>query len=155
MASFVCGWALVLAYVTVVAFEVVSLPTVLGYVFDGLDSGKLYTVAGWDVHLAWVAVGIVGALAIGVVNYFGLRISSFIQGAAATTLGARDSGRDDRGLWQPMGRARANFRRFARHHHELERVFHRRFETTLRDGAAACSRRPSPACIQDTNRRSR
>ena len=71
LASFVCGWALVLAYMTVVAFEVVSLPTVLGYVFDGLDSGKLYTVAGWDVHLAWVAVGIVGALAIGVVNYFG------------------------------------------------------------------------------------
>ena len=86
LASFVCGWALVLAYMTVVAFEVVSLPTVLGYVFDGLDSGKLYTVAGWDVHLAWVAVGIVGALAIGVVNYFGLRMSSFIQGAAATTL---------------------------------------------------------------------
>ncbi len=86
LASFVCGWALVLAYMTVVAFEVVSLPTVLGYVFDGLESGKLYTVAGWDVHLAWVTVGIVGALAIGVVNYFGLRMSSFIQGAAATTL---------------------------------------------------------------------
>ena len=85
-AAYVCGWALVLAYLTVVAFEVVSLPTVVGYVVAGLNTGYLYTVAGWDVHLPWVLVGIAGALAIGVVNYFGIRMSSFIQSAAATTL---------------------------------------------------------------------
>lgn len=85
-AAYVCGWALVLAYLTVVAFEVVSLPTVLGYVVTGLNTGYLYTIAGWDVHLPWVLVGIAGAVAIGVVNYFGIRLSSFVQGAAATTL---------------------------------------------------------------------
>lgn len=85
-AAFVCGWALVLAYMTVVAFEVVSLPTVAGYVFGGLSSGFLYTVAGWDVYLSWVLVGIAGAIGIGVVNFFGIRMSAFIQGAAATTL---------------------------------------------------------------------
>jgi len=85
-AAYVCGWALVLAYMTVVAFEVVSLPTVAGYVLPGLRTGYLYTVAGWDVHLPWVLVGIAGAIVIGIVNYFGIRMSSFVQGAAATTL---------------------------------------------------------------------
>ncbi len=85
-ASFICGWSLVLAYMTVVAFEVVSLPTVIGYVATGLNVGYLYTVAGWDIHLPWVLVGIAGALVIGIVNYFGIRMSSFLQGAAATTL---------------------------------------------------------------------
>ena len=50
-AAYVCGWALVLAYSTVVAFEVVSLPTVAGYVVTGLNTGYLYTIAGWDLHL--------------------------------------------------------------------------------------------------------
>ncbi len=86
LASFVCGWALVLAYLNVVAFEVVSLPTVLGYLVDGLDTGFLYTVAGGDVHLVWVLVGVVGALVIGTVNYLGIRMSSVFQSAAAMTL---------------------------------------------------------------------
>jgi APA family basic amino acid/polyamine antiporter len=85
-AAFVCAWALVLAYMTVVAFEVVSLPTVVGYVVPGLSSGYLYTVAGWDVHLPWILVGISGALSIALVNYFGIRMSTFVQGAAAITL---------------------------------------------------------------------
>jgi amino acid transporter len=86
LAAYACGWALVLAYMTVVAFEVVSLPTVLGYVLPGLRTHLLYTVAEYDVHLAWLLVGIAGALVIGVVNYFGIRMSSFLQGAAATLL---------------------------------------------------------------------
>lgn len=85
-AAFVCGWALVLAYMTVVAFEVVSLPTVMGYVTDRLTTGFLYSVAGYDVYLSWVLVGIAGAIGIGTINYFGIGMSSFLQGAAATTL---------------------------------------------------------------------
>lgn len=84
--AFICGWSLVLAYMTVVAFEVVSLPTVTAYLVPALSTGYLYTVAGWDVHLPWVLLGIAGAVVIGVVNYFGIRMSSFLQGAAATTL---------------------------------------------------------------------
>ncbi len=86
LASFVCGWALVLAYMTVVAFEVVSLPTVLEYVVPGLETGYLYTVAGFRVHFVWLLVGIAGALFIGAVNYYGIRMSSILQGAAATLL---------------------------------------------------------------------
>jgi basic amino acid/polyamine antiporter, APA family len=84
--AFLCGWALVLAYLAVCAFEAVALPTVVGYLFAGFEVGYLYRVAGWDVHASWVGVGAAGALAIGVVNYFGLRMAAVVQWTAATVL---------------------------------------------------------------------
>ena len=72
-ASFVCGWTLLLAYVSVGAFEAVALPMVIGYVSEGFQSGYLYSVAGWDVHLSWVVPGVAGAVGIGIINYMGIR----------------------------------------------------------------------------------
>ena len=63
--AFVCGWTLVLAYVAVCAFEAVALPTVLSYLVPGgFEAGRLYTVAGWEVHASWVLAGVAGALVI-------------------------------------------------------------------------------------------
>ena len=56
-ASFVCTWAILLGYVSVVAFEAVALPTVLDYIFPGFSRGYLWTVAGWDVN-AWSPSGL-------------------------------------------------------------------------------------------------
>ena len=83
LGAFVCGWTLVLAYVAVCAFEAVALPTVVSYLVPGFEVGYLYTVAGWDVHLSWVLVGVGGALATGLVNYFGIRFAAFAQTVAA------------------------------------------------------------------------
>ena len=84
--AFVCGWTLVLAYVGVCAFEAVALPTVASYLAPEFETGYLYTVAGWDVTLTWVLVGVAGALAIGVVNYLGIRFAAFAQSVAACSL---------------------------------------------------------------------
>ena len=84
--AFVCGWTLVLAYVGVCAFEAVALPTVASYLAPGFETGYLYTVAGWDVKLTWVLVGVAGALSIGVVNYRGIRFAAFAQSMAAGCL---------------------------------------------------------------------
>ena len=84
--AFVCGWTLVLAYVAVCAFEAVALPTVVSYLAPGFETGYLYTVAGWDVNLTWVLVGVAGALAVGVVNYLGIRFAAFAQTVAACSL---------------------------------------------------------------------
>ncbi|MCH8961811.1 MAG: APC family permease, partial [Bacteroidetes bacterium] len=72
-AAFICGWTLLLAYVAVCAFEAVALPTVASYLAPGFEVGHLYTVAGWDVQISWVAVGVAGAISIGIVNYLGIR----------------------------------------------------------------------------------
>ena len=58
-ASFICTWAILLGYVSVVAFEAVALPTVVDYLVPGFSRGYLWTIAGWDVQLTWVLVGVV------------------------------------------------------------------------------------------------
>lgn len=84
--SYVCGWALILAYFAVCAFEAVALPTVVGYLFPGLQLGYLYTVQGYQVYLSWILIGVGGSIAFGAVNYFGIRFSSFLQWSASLLL---------------------------------------------------------------------
>lgn len=85
-ASYICGWTLVLAYLSVCAFEAVALPTVFGYMFPGFQFGHLYTLGGWDVYATWVLVGMLGALAIGVINYLGIQPASVLQWTAALVM---------------------------------------------------------------------
>lgn len=77
--SFICTWSLILSYVAVVLFEVISLPTVLEYIFPGLAKVHLYTIAGYDVKLTMVIVGIIGAIIITLINYFGIKMASVVQ----------------------------------------------------------------------------
>lgn len=85
-AAFLCGWTLVLAYVSVCAFEAVALPTVVDYLIPGFGRGYLWTIGGGDVHATWAIVGVVGALAIGLINFFGISLAAFVQWTAATLL---------------------------------------------------------------------
>ncbi len=77
--SWICGWFLCLAYVAITAFEAAALSTVIRYLFPDATFIKLYSVAGWDVDIVWIAVGIIGALFIGFVNYIGIRQSAIFQ----------------------------------------------------------------------------
>src|SRR5699024_6678389 len=73
IASFVTTWALILLYVSVVAFEAVALPTVLEYVIPNYSTGHMYTIAGWDVTATWAGIGMLGSLIITWVNYRGIK----------------------------------------------------------------------------------
>ena len=76
--GFVASWAIALGYVSVVAFEAVALPTAVNYLAP-LETGSLWTVAGYDVYLSWVAVGFIGAVVITALNYIGIRPSAIFQ----------------------------------------------------------------------------
>jgi amino acid transporter len=78
-ASFICTWAIILGYVSVVAFEAVALPTVVEYLFPNYMKGFLWNIAGWDVYASWVAIGVIGSIFITVVNYLGIRLAAFLQ----------------------------------------------------------------------------
>jgi amino acid transporter len=78
-ASFVCTWAILLGYVSVVAFEAVALPTVLEYLLPNFSQGYLWTVSGWDVNATWVAAGAVAAVAMIAINILGIRAAARIQ----------------------------------------------------------------------------
>jgi amino acid transporter len=82
----VCTWAIIFGYVSVVAFEVVALPTVMEYLFPGLKSGYLWTVAGYDVYLSWVLVGVVGSLVMTAVNVVGIKMAAIVQTAVTLVI---------------------------------------------------------------------
>lgn len=78
-ASFICTWALILGYISVVAFEAVALPTVIEYLLPNFKQGFMWNIAGWDVYASWVLVGVVGSIFMTVINYFGIKTAAFIQ----------------------------------------------------------------------------
>ncbi len=78
-ASFLCTWAILLAYVSVVTFEAVALPTVVEYLFPSFSRGYLWTVAGWDVNATWVAVGVAGAVVMTTINVIGIKTAARVQ----------------------------------------------------------------------------
>ena len=85
-AAFVCSWFLVLGYVSVVAFEAVALPQTMLFLFPDMLAVKLWTVAGYEVYLSWVAVGVVAAVAMTYVNYRGVRPAAVLQTVAVAFL---------------------------------------------------------------------
>ena len=78
-ASFICTWAILLGYVSVVAFEAVALPTVADYLVPGFSRGYLWTVAGWDVQLTWVLLGVVAAVFMTAINIIGIKTAAKLQ----------------------------------------------------------------------------
>ncbi|MCP1314428.1 APC family permease [Halomonas sp. 707D7] len=77
--SFLCTWAIILGYLSVVAFEAVALPTVVEYIAPNYAVGHLWTIAGWEVKATWVAVGVGGSLAMMAINYFGVTTAALLQ----------------------------------------------------------------------------
>lgn len=76
--SFIATWAIVLGYISVVAFEAVALPTVFEFLVPNYSTGYMYTVAGWDVNFTWVAVGVLGSVIISWINFRGIKLASFV-----------------------------------------------------------------------------
>ncbi len=83
-ASFVTGWAIVMAYINVCVFESAALPTALEYLFPDLRYGHLYNVRGTEVYLSLVAIGILGAVLMTTINYLGIKFAVFVQTLATS-----------------------------------------------------------------------
>jgi len=78
-ASFLCTWAILLAYASVVTFEAVALPTVVEYLIPDFSRGYLWTVAGWDVNASWVAVGAGAGVVMTAINVIGIKTAARLQ----------------------------------------------------------------------------
>lgn len=71
-ASFFATWAIILGYISVVAFETVAFPSVIESLFDIKDFGKtLYEINGYEIKSVWLILGISSSLAVTAINYFG------------------------------------------------------------------------------------
>lgn len=84
--AFVCGWSIVLAYVSLIPLNATALAIISKYIFKGFTGfGKLYEVAGWEVYLSEVLVAIFFIVIIGLINIKGVKNSVIIQ--TAVTIG--------------------------------------------------------------------
>jgi len=78
-ASFLCTWFIILGYVSVCAFEAVALPVVLENLVPLSHKDPLWLINEKPIYLNWIAIGVVGSLLIGLINYLGVRSAALIQ----------------------------------------------------------------------------
>ena len=85
--SYICTWAIVLGYVSVVCFEACALPTIITYIYPDFLQGYLYTVAGFDIYASWVAVAVIVAVFITYINIRGAKTAAFLQTVLTVIIG--------------------------------------------------------------------
>lgn len=85
--SFICTWAIILGYVSVVCFEACALPTIITYIYPKFLKGYLYTVAGFDIYASWLAVAMVVALFITYINVRGAKTAAVLQTVLTVIIG--------------------------------------------------------------------
>ena len=85
--SFICTWAIILGYVGVVCFEACALPTIITYIYPPFLKGYLYTVAGFDIYASWLAVAVVMAVIMTLVNIRGVKTAAILQTALTVVIG--------------------------------------------------------------------
>ncbi|WP_338749969.1 APC family permease [Bacillus sp. FJAT-52991] len=85
-AAFIVSWALLLGYITVVAFEAVALPTVIEYIFPDFKVGYLWTLADYEVYASWAAIGMIGSIIVTIINWKGVKQAAFLQIVLTTLL---------------------------------------------------------------------
>ncbi|MFZ5969878.1 MAG: APC family permease [Bacillota bacterium] len=84
--AWVTAWATCLAYIGVAAWEGIAIATAIDYVIPIPKVGYLWTVAGYEVYLSWSVIGIVFAILLTALNYFGAKSSAVFQTMATAGL---------------------------------------------------------------------
>ncbi len=78
--AYFCGWLLSLGYFSIVPINATAIPILGQFILPDIFSQYyLYTIAGWDVHLADVVVASVAILFFGYMNYRGADVVGQFQ----------------------------------------------------------------------------
>lgn len=85
--SFVCTWAIVLGYVSVVCFEACALPTIVTYIYPDFLQGYLYSVEGFDIYASWLAMAVLVAAFITYINIIGTKTAAILQTILTVIIG--------------------------------------------------------------------
>ena len=85
--SFICTWAIILGYVSVTCFEACAFPTIIIYLWPGFLKGYMYSVAGFDIYASWVAVAVIVAFLITLINVLGAKTAAVLQTVLTCIIG--------------------------------------------------------------------
>lgn len=85
--GFICGWALILAYWSLIPLNATAVGLISRYLFPGIiQVGKLYSIAGWDVYAGEVLVASFFLIALAFLNIKGVKGSGALQTAVSLIL---------------------------------------------------------------------
>lgn len=85
--AFICGWALVLGYLCIIALNATAIALLTRFLLPGVfEVGPLYAVAGWDVYAGELALLCGTIMLFGYVNYRGVGFAGSLQLALALAL---------------------------------------------------------------------
>ena len=85
--AFVCGWAMILAYWSLIPLNATALALISRYLFPGIiQQGFLYQIAGWDVYAGEVVLASVAIIVMALINIRGIKQAAWMQTAIALTL---------------------------------------------------------------------
>ena len=80
LAAFVCGWMMLLGYVTLAAMNATAIPVLFTFILpDTFNFGYLYTIAGYNVYLGEVLVSVFFLLLFAVLNIIGVKKTGSMQ----------------------------------------------------------------------------
>ena len=77
--SFLCSWAMLLSYISVVCYEACSFPIIVEYIFPGLKFGYLYSVGEFDIYLSWILISVLNSIIIIGLNILGVKFAAKLQ----------------------------------------------------------------------------
>lgn len=78
--AFVCGWMMLLGYVTLAAMNATAIPVLASYILPGVFKfGYLYNMAGYDVYLGEVLLSVFFLALFAFLNYVGIKRTGRVQ----------------------------------------------------------------------------
>lgn len=87
--AFICGWALVLGYISIIAINISALALLCRFLLPGVfEVGELYSIAGWKIYSGEVVLMIFTVLFFGMLNYRGISFAGTFQVILALMLSA-------------------------------------------------------------------
>ncbi len=84
--AFLVGWFLAFGYLSVSAFEAVSIGMVLGYLFPNLNKIPLYEIHGSTVYAPHILLAFIFTTFIAWINYRGVQVAMNVQVALTALL---------------------------------------------------------------------
>ena len=85
--AFVCGWAMILAYWSLIPLNATALAMISRYLFPGIvQQGLLYEIAGCEVYAGEVILASAAIILMALLNIRGIKQAAWIQTAIALTL---------------------------------------------------------------------
>lgn len=85
--AFVCGWAMILAYWSLIPLNSTALALISRYLFPGIiQQGFLYEIAGWEVYAGEVILASAAIIIMALINIRGIKQAAWMQTAIALTL---------------------------------------------------------------------